>query len=64
MEVVTLLATADYGILMQDSFPLVAPLDALLGIHVPKLFFTAMVQEGIDGSASKMDEKVRGGSGT
>ena len=33
----TLFVTADFGILMQDSFPLEAPLEALLGLQVNKL---------------------------
>jgi hypothetical protein len=61
VEVVTLLATADYGVLMQDSFPLEPPLDALLGIQVPKLFLTAAAAPADAGSdaEAKADAKVR-----
>jgi hypothetical protein len=34
IEVTTLFVTDEYGILMQDSFPLEHPLNALLGIQV------------------------------
>jgi hypothetical protein len=34
IEVTTLFVTDEYGILMQDSFPLEQPLNALLGIQV------------------------------
>ncbi|CAM9668740.1 unnamed protein product, partial [Ectocarpus sp. 12 AP-2014] len=40
-EVTTLFVTSDFGILMQDSFPLEEPLEALLGLQIPRLFFTA-----------------------
>ncbi|CAN0099903.1 unnamed protein product, partial [Scytosiphon promiscuus] len=40
-EVTTLFVTSDFGILMQDSFPLEEPLEALLGLQVPRLYFTA-----------------------
>jgi intraflagellar transport protein 140 len=40
MEVTTLFVTAEYGILLQDTFPLEPPLEALLGVQVPRLFFT------------------------
>jgi hypothetical protein len=38
IEVTTLFVTDEYGILMQDSFPLEQPLNALLGIQV--LYYT------------------------
>ena len=40
MEVTTLFVTAEYGILLQDAFALEPPLEALLGVQVPRLFFT------------------------
>lgn len=40
MEVTTLFVTAEYGILLQDTFALEPPLEALLGVQVPRLFFT------------------------
>ena len=33
-QVTTLFVTGDFGILMQDSFPLEEPLEALLGLQV------------------------------
>ena len=36
----TLFVTADFGVLLQDCFALEAPLEALLGVQVPRLFFT------------------------
>ncbi|CAN0370045.1 unnamed protein product [Pylaiella littoralis] len=49
-EVTTLFVTSDFGILMQDSFPLEEPLEALLGLQVPRLYFTA---RGVPSSAGK-----------
>ncbi|KAJ1446802.1 hypothetical protein M885DRAFT_591648 [Pelagophyceae sp. CCMP2097] len=40
VEVATLFVTADFGVLLQDVFALEAPLEALLGVQVPRLFFT------------------------
>lgn len=40
VEVTTFFVTAEYGILPQDSFALEPPLEALLGIQVPRIFFT------------------------
>lgn len=34
IQVTTLFVTSDFGILMQDSFPLEEPLEALLGLQV------------------------------
>lgn len=40
VEVTTLFVTSDYGMLLQDVFGLEAPLEALLGVRVPRLYFT------------------------
>lgn len=40
IEVTTLFVTADHGMLLQDVFTLEPPLEALLGVQVPRLFFT------------------------
>lgn len=37
--------TSDFGILMQDSFPLEEPLEALLGLQVKELF--PFIGEGV-----------------
>ena len=38
-QVTTLFVTGDFGILMQDSFPLEEPLEALLGLQVGAVRF-------------------------
>lgn len=38
-EVTTLFATSEYGILMQDSFPISAEGSSIMGIEVPYIFF-------------------------
>lgn len=38
-EVTTLFATSDYGVLMQDSFPIAAVGESIMGIDVPYIFF-------------------------
>ena len=45
VQVMTLFVTAEYGMLLQDAFPLEPPLEALLGVQVPQLFFTPAVPE-------------------
>jgi intraflagellar transport protein 140 len=46
VEITTLFATSDYGLLMQDSFELDANLEAILGLKVPRLYFmTKMTDE-------------------
>lgn len=37
LQVTTLFVTSDFGILMQDSFQLEEPLEALLGLQVPTI---------------------------
>ncbi|KAG5176880.1 putative intraflagellar transport protein 140 [Tribonema minus] len=43
IEITTLFVSAEHGPLMQDGFALEAPLESLLGIQVPHLYFTASV---------------------
>ncbi|CAM9286859.1 unnamed protein product [Discosporangium mesarthrocarpum] len=68
-EVTTLFVTADFGILMQDSFPLEPPLEGLLGLkailtlwichlfQVPRLHFTARCSEEKPGQQRVGQEK-------
>lgn len=54
VEVTTLFVTSESGVLMQDSFALEPPMDALLGLQVPRLFFitTAVAHSaGSDGTS-------------
>ncbi len=48
VEVTTLFATVEHGVLKQDSRPLEAGLNSLLGLHVPNLYFVSNPQKGDD----------------
>ena len=39
VEIITMFVDADHGIKLQDSFPLEKPMEALVGISVPRLYF-------------------------
>lgn len=41
VEVTTLFVTSEYGVMMQDTFPLAPPMEALIACSVPRLFFAA-----------------------
>jgi len=45
-EIRTLFVTSDHGIQMQDTFPLEAPLEALIGCRVPCLYFSTIPESG------------------
>jgi intraflagellar transport protein 140 len=44
-EVTTLFATSDYGVLMQDSFPIQSSIESLLALDVPHILFMARPTE-------------------
>ncbi len=39
----TLFVTSKHGILVEDTLPLKPPLNELLGISIPRLYFTALM---------------------
>lgn len=46
-QVTTLFVTGDFGILMQDSFPLEEPLEALLGLQVCRTVPTLAAEQAL-----------------
>lgn len=61
VEVYTLFASSDRGVLMQDSFPRRSPFGAFLGMSVPKIYFRNapnMTDLGEDGSSSPNAVKI------
>ena len=57
VEVTTLFVTSDDGMLLQDVFPLEQPLEALVGIQVPRLFFTRSSNKDEAGEAKTGEAK-------
>lgn len=56
VEVYTLFASSEYGILMQDSFPRRSPFGSFLGLNVPRLYFrnvTNMIDKDKDNGESE-----------
>mmetsp|Transcript_12565 Transcript_12565/g.18828 ORF Transcript_12565/g.18828 Transcript_12565/m.18828 type:complete len:863 (+) Transcript_12565:2-2590(+) len=51
LQVSTLFVTSEHGILLQDVFSIEPPLEGLLGVQVPRLFFT----RGADDEAKSSD---------
>mmetsp|Transcript_83931 Transcript_83931/g.237404 ORF Transcript_83931/g.237404 Transcript_83931/m.237404 type:complete len:1469 (+) Transcript_83931:229-4635(+) len=52
MEVLTLFVTTDFGVLMQDAFPLEAPFQALIGVQVPRLYFAGTKENEESGAGA------------
>ena len=50
IEVTTIFATLEHGLLKQDSRPLESGLNSLLGLHVPNLYFVSQPQKNSDSS--------------
>ena len=50
IEVTTIFATAEHGLLKQDSRPLESGLNSLLGLHVPNLYFVSQPQKNSEAS--------------
>ena len=50
IEVTTIFATVEHGLLKQDSRALEAGLNSLLGLHVPNLYFVSQPQKNSDSS--------------
>lgn len=50
IEVTTIFATIEHGLLKQDSRPLEMGLNSLLGLHVPNLYFVSQPEKNSDSS--------------
>ena len=56
-EITTMFVTADFGIKMQDVFALEKPLETLLGLDVPRLYFVSTSpSDGIDSNSESKDD--------
>lgn len=55
VEIMTMFVDADHGIRMQDVFPLEKPLEVLIGLSVPRLYF-------VQKDANEDDDEGRGGA--
>ncbi|GMI07811.1 hypothetical protein TrVE_jg6403 [Triparma verrucosa] len=52
VEIITMFVDADNGIKLQDSFALEKPMELLVGINVPRLYFVSREMEDDDGAKS------------
>ena len=59
VEVTTLFATSEHGLLKQDSRPLEQGLNSLLGLHVPNLYFVSNPRKDERGEGAAVPRLVR-----
>lgn len=59
VEVTTMFATSEHGLLKQDSRPLEQELNSLLGLHVPNLYFVSNPRKDSHGEDAAVPRLVR-----